>query len=135
MIKFSKANINQKLVCDVTNVIKSGWLTHGKFTERFENEIKKFTGSKYCTLVSSCTAALHLSCLALNLKKNDEVIVPAMSHTATSHGLNIRTQKRCLLTHHKVGNICPIAKKIINKKTKAIIIVHMAGRSCDMTIN
>ena len=69
MIKFSKANINQKLVSDVTNVIKSGWLTHGKFTERFENEIKKFTGSKYCTLVSSCTAALHLSCLALNLKK------------------------------------------------------------------
>ena len=56
MIKFSKANINQKLVSDVTNVIKSGWLTHGKFTERFENEIKKFTGSKYCTLVSSCTA-------------------------------------------------------------------------------
>ena len=42
MIKFSKANINQKLVSDVTNVIKSGWLTHGKFTERFENEIKKF---------------------------------------------------------------------------------------------
>ena len=65
---------------------------HGKFTERFENEIKKFTGSKYCTLVSSCTATLHLSCLALNLKKNDEVIVPAMSHTATLHAVEYTAQ-------------------------------------------
>ena len=134
MIKFSKANINQKLVCDVTNVIKSGWLTHGKFTERFENEIKKFTGSKYCTLVSSCTAALHLSCLALNLKKNDEVIVPAMSHTATSHAVEYTGAKAVFADiNYESGNICPISvKKMINKKTKAIIIVHMAGRSCDM---
>ena len=69
MIKFSRSNINKKLITDVSNVIRSGWLTHGKFTEKFENEIKKLTGAKYCTLVSSCTAALHISCLALNLKK------------------------------------------------------------------
>ena len=87
MIKFSVANINNKLINDVNSVLKSGWLTHGRFTEKFESEIKKFTGSKYCTLVSSCTAALHLSCLALKLKKGDEVIVPAMTHTATAHAV------------------------------------------------
>ena len=53
MIKFSVANINKKLINDVNSVLKSGWLTHGNFTEKFESEIKKFTGSKYCTLVSS----------------------------------------------------------------------------------
>ena len=52
-----------------------------------KNEFKKYTNSKYAVTVSSCTAALHLSCLALNLKKGDEVIVPAMSHTATSHAV------------------------------------------------
>ena len=134
MIKFSKANISQKLIYDVVNVIKSGWLTHGKFNKKFEDEIKKFTGAKYCTLVSSCTAALHISCLALNLKKNDEVIVPAMSHTATSHAVEYTGAKAVFADiDYKSGNICPIqVKKIINKKTKAIIVVHMAGRSCKM---
>ena len=40
MIKFSKANISKKLTDDVDPVLRSGWLTHGKFTEKFENEIK-----------------------------------------------------------------------------------------------
>ena len=40
MIKFSVANINNKLINDVNSVLKSGWLTHGRFTEMFESEIK-----------------------------------------------------------------------------------------------
>jgi perosamine synthetase len=134
MIKFSKANINQKLINDVSNVIKSGWLTHGKFTQKFENEIKKFTGSKYCTLVSSCTAALHISCLALDLKKGDEVIVPSMTHTATSHAVEYTGAKPVFTDiEFESGNISISSiKKLINKKTKAIIVVHMAGRSCNL---
>ena len=96
MIKFSVANINNKLINDVNSVLKSGCLTHGRFTEMFESEIKKFTGSKYCTLVSSCTAALHLSCLALKLKKGDEVIVPAGHIQRQLMLLNIQVQKQFL---------------------------------------
>lgn len=134
MIKFSKSNINKKLITDVSNVIRSGWLTHGKFTEKFENEIKKLTGAKYCTLVSSCTAALHISCLALNLKKNDEVIVPAMTHTATSHAVEYTGGKAVFADiDYRSGNITfSSIKNLINKKTKAIIVVHMAGRSCEL---
>ena len=134
MIKFSIANINKKLTDDVKSVIKSGWLTHGKFTEKFESELKKFTGAKYCTLVSSCTAALHLSCLALKLKKGDEVIVPAMTHTATAHSVEYTGAKTVFADIDiDSGNISIASiKKLINKKTKAIIIVHMAGRSCEL---
>jgi len=134
MIKFSIANINKKLTDDVKSVIKSGWLTHGKFTEKFESELKKFTGAKYCTLVSSCTAALHLSCLALKLKKGDEVIVPAMTHTATAHSVEYTGAKTVFADIDiDSGNISINSiKKLINKKTKAIIIVHMAGRSCEL---
>ena len=134
MIKFSVANINNKLIHDVNSVLKSGWLTHGRFTEMFESEIKKFTGSKYCTLVSSCTAALHLSCLALKLKKGDEVIVPAMTHTATAHAVEYTGAKTIFADIDiESGNInIPSLRKKITKKTKAIIIVHMAGRSCEL---
>ena len=86
-IKFSKPNITNSDIDLVKKTIKSGWLTHGKNTTMFEEKFKKYTNSKYAVTVSSCTAALHISCLALNLKKGDEVIVPAMSHTATSHAV------------------------------------------------
>ena len=86
-IKFSEQKIEKNDLKTVVKSIKSGWLTHGKYTELFENEFKKFTNAKYCITVSSCTAALHLSCLVANLKKGDEVLVPAMTHTATSHAV------------------------------------------------
>ena len=86
-IKFSKPNITNKDLNLVKKIIKSGWLTHGKYTSLFEKEFKKFTNSKYCVTVSSCTAGLHLSCLALGFKKGDEVIVPSMTHTATAHSV------------------------------------------------
>ena len=134
MIKFSKININNHAIKDVNSVFRSGWLTHGKYSSLFENKIKKLTGAKYCTLVSSCTAALHLSCLALNLKKNDEIIVPAMSHTATSHAVEYTGAKVVFAdVEYDSGNISvKSVKKLISKKTKAIIVVHMAGRSCDL---
>ena len=62
LIKFSKSNIATKDINVVKNIISSGWLTHGKYTKLFENELKKYTGAKYSVTVSSCTAALHLSC-------------------------------------------------------------------------
>ena len=134
MIHFSKLNITQKLLDNVSQVIKSGWITHGKYSNLFEEEIKKFTGAKYCTLVSSCTAALHISCLALNLKENDEIIVPAMTHTATSHAVEYTGAKVVFADiEYETGNISVNSiKKLINKKTKAIIVVHMAGRSCNL---
>ncbi len=134
MIKFSKANIDNKIIKNVNQILRSGWLTHGKFSKKFENEIKKYTGAKYCTLVSSCTAALHLSCLALKLKKGDEVIVPAMTHTATAHAVEYTGAKPIFADiNFQSGNIdINLIKRLINRKTKAIVVVHMAGRLCLM---
>ena len=133
-IKFSKPNITNSDLDLVKKTIKSGWLTHGKNTTMFEEKFKKYTNSKYAVTVSSCTAALHISCLALNLKKGDEVIVPAMSHTATSHAVEYTGAKAIFADiDFNTGNIDPknIEKKI-TKKTKAVIIVHMAGLSCEI---
>ena len=135
-IKFSKPNIFESDLKLVKKTIKSGWLTHGKNTTKFEEKFKEYTNSKYSVTVSSCTAALHLSCLALGLKKGDEVIVPAMTHTATSHAVEYTGAKTVFIDIDlETGNIDPqkIEKKI-TKKTKAIIIVHMAGFACQIDL-
>ena len=133
-IKFSKINVSQKDINLVGKIIKSGWLTHGKFTKRFEDEFKKFTKSKYSVSVSSCTAGLHLSCLASGFKKGDEIIVPAQTHTATAHAVEYTGAKAVFADVDKTtGNIS--LKSIIknySKKTKGVIIVHMAGYPCDL---
>ena len=87
MIKFSKNNIKNSDILKINQIFKSGWLTHGKYTNLLENEIKKYTGAKYSVILSSCTAGLHLSCIAAGFKKGDEIIVPAQTHTATAHAV------------------------------------------------
>ena len=88
-INFSNNKIKKQDIKQVEKILKSGWLTHGKNTINFENEFKKFTGAKFAITVSSCTAGLHLSCLALQLKKGDEVIVPSQTHVATAHAVKL----------------------------------------------
>ncbi len=134
LIKFSKINITNKELEKIKKIISSGWLTHGKYTHLFEEQIIKFTGAKYAITVSSCTAALHLSCLASGFKKGDEVIVPAQTHTATAHAVEYTGARAVLADVEKVsGNISynDMIKKV-TKKTKGIIVVHMAGSPCNI---
>ena len=134
MISFSKHSIPNEVKNIFSEILKSGWFTHGKYTKYFEEEFKKFTGSKYCTVVSSCTAGLHLSVLGLDLKKNSEVLVPSMSHTATSHAVEYGGLKiKFVDVDFNSGNIeYNQILKNISKNTKALVLVHMNGKSCDM---
>ncbi len=135
-ISFTKHNFSKKMFKNVTNILKSGWLTHGKYTSLFEEEFKKFTKSKYAITVSSCTAGLHLSCIAAGFKKGDEVLVTSMSHTATSHAVEYTGAKvKFIDVEELTGNIkVSDIEKHISKKTKGLIIVHMAGYPCDLKI-
>ena len=133
-IKFSISNITNQDNKVIQKILKSGWLTHGKYTRLFEKEFCKFTKAKYAVSVSSCTAGLHLSCIAAGFKKGDEVIVPAQTHTATAHAVEYTGAKVIFVDVESLtGNIDTekILKKI-TKKTKGIIIVHMAGYPCNV---
>lgn len=134
-INFSNNKIKFQDIKKVEKILKSGWLTHGKNTIDFENEFKKFTGAKFAITVSSCTAGLHLSCLALKLKKGDEVIVPSQTHVATAHAVKLTGASPIFCdVDYPSGLINPEdIKKRITKKTKAIIIVHMNGFSCEIS--
>jgi perosamine synthetase len=133
-IPFSKANILDSDLNKVKKAILSGWLTHGPNNKKFEDIFKKFTRTKFSTTVSNCTAGLHLACLALGLKKGDEVIVPAMTHTATAHAVEFTGAKVIFADVDRLnGNILVSEiKKKYTKKTRCVIVVHMAGYPCDM---
>ncbi len=134
MIPFSKPDINHKDLKRVVNTIKSGWLAHGKNSEKLENLFLNFTKSKFCTTVSNCTTGIHAVCMAIGLNADHEVIVPAQTHVATAHAAAMTGAKiKFADVNDLTGNIMfSEIKKLTTKKTKCIIVVHMAGYSCEM---
>ena len=115
-------------------LLKSGWYILGKNVSNFENDFSEFNHSKHTVGLASGLDALHLSINSLNLDKNSEIIVPSNTYIATilaiiNNGLIPVFVEPDIETY----NIDP--KKIkdkITKKTKAIIVVHLYGKSCDM---
>ena len=100
---------------------------------RLEDKFKNFLNRKHFLLVSSGTAALHLAMEALNLKKNDEVLIP--SYGWTSDILSIFNSKATpvLVPINRSLGIDPnYLSKAITKKTKAIIAIHMRGKVCEI---
>lgn len=109
--------------------------SQGPNIEKFEKTIAKRLSVKYCVATSSGSNALILAINCLNLKPGDEIIIPTRTWIATAHAvllfkLRIKlvdVDERALLD---VNNI----KRKITKKTKAIILVHLGGRTCDMNL-
>jgi len=119
---------------ELRDVIDSGWFTEAKKTREFEQRFAKFTGSKYACTVTSGTVGLYLGLLAMNIKKNDEVIVPDLTFVASPNSIYATGAKPILCDIEKKSlNIDPdkIQKKI-TKKTKAIMTVNFNGRIGDM---
>ena len=129
-IAFAKPIISKNEISIISKTLKSPILTHGKNLINFENNFKKKFNYKFAHGVSSCTAALHLSFMAINIKKGDEVIVPNQTHVSTVHAFQILGAKPVFVDSNiSDGNIdTKLIKKKISKKTKAIVIVHYLGK-------
>ena len=131
---FASPIIEQPEIDEVTGCLKSGWIGAGPKVEKFQEVFKEYKGSKFAIALNSCSAALHLSMLAIGIKPGDEVIVPAMTFAATAssivHAGGIPIFVDC---QKDTMNIDPEdVRRKITSKTKAIIVVHFAGRACDM---
>ena len=133
-IPFSNPDIQEIDLRVVESVIRSGWLAHGEFSKKLENLFCEYTGAKYATTVSNCTAGLHLSCLAANFGPGDEVIVPAQTHTATAHAVEYTGAKVIFTDVDRLSGNMSIneLKSKITSSTKGVIPVHMAGYPCEM---
>lgn len=133
-IPFGKPLVDTKELVSIKDVLNTGKFVHGKQTENFETIFQKYTKSKYSISVSSCTAGMHLFYLAFGISKGDEVLVPAQTHVATAHAVEIVGAKPVFVDCElNTGNIdIKKIEKNINKNTKAIVIVHFLGIPVDM---
>ena len=133
-ILFGQPEIGDAEINEVVDSLKNGWLGTGPKTNRFEIDFAKYKSIDYSLALNSCTAGLHLSCLTLDLKPGDEVITTAMTFCATINTIIHAGGKPILVDIDPLTwNIDPSKlEEKITSKTKAIIPVHFAGRSCDM---
>ena len=115
----------------ILNALNSKLLTDGPKLRKFESMFAKFTGAKFAVGVSNGTAALHLSLKALGIGKGSEVIIPDITFVATASSVLLTGATPVLVDVGKDLNISITSiKKSITSKTKAIIPVHFAGKSC-----
>jgi dTDP-4-amino-4,6-dideoxygalactose transaminase len=114
----------------VLDCLESGWLTMGPRTKAFEEALAGFVGTPHAVTVSSCTAALHLSCLAAGIGEGDEVIVPAFSFVASASAARYVGAEPvlCDVSSPYEFNIDPddVAKRITSR-TRAVVAVHFCG--------
>ena len=130
-ISWWKPTININNYNDIKKIVKKGWPNQGKFSKLLEKKISKKLKVKYCLTSTSGTSAIYLAVKALKLKKNAEILLPNIAYAAAGNAIIAAGHKVKLLDVDRKGpSICiEDLKKKITKKTKAIIVVHISGRS------
>ena len=140
MVNYSSQTIDKKDINAVTRVLKSKWLTTGPFVKEFEEQLKKTVNSKYCIAVNSATSALHITCMALGVKKGDYVWTSSNTFVASANCALLCGAKIDLidieLNNYNL-DVVKLEKKLIkakkeNKLPKVVIPVHFAGYPSDM---
>ncbi len=133
-VPFGRPMIGEEERAAVMEVLAGPILVHGPRATQFEADFATFTGAKYAISVSSCTAGMHLVWFALGLGAGDEVIVPAMTHAATAHAVELTGARAVFVDAERAtGNIDIAAiEAAITPRTKGIAVVHYLGMPVDM---
>jgi dTDP-4-amino-4,6-dideoxygalactose transaminase len=133
-LPFGKPVLGAEERAAVLAVLDSGVLVHGPKIKEFERAFARFTGAPHAVGVASCTAGLHLLYFHLGLSPGDEVIVPAMTHTATAHAVELTGARPVFVdAEPRTGNIDVDAiEAALTPRTRAISVVHYLGMPVDM---
>lgn len=133
-IAFHKAHINREEEQAVLKTLRSGWLTTGPQTQCFEKLFADAIDVPYAIGLNSCTAGLFLALKAFGIGRGDEVIVSPLTFAASANVIiHVGATVRFADVDSSTGNITLDAiKKTYTKKTRAVIVVHLAGYPCAM---
>ncbi|HPD97379.1 MAG TPA: DegT/DnrJ/EryC1/StrS aminotransferase family protein [Synergistales bacterium] len=133
-LPFARPDISEEAIADVVDSIRSGWITTGPKTQRFEKSFGEYVRSPYSMAVNSATAGLHLAMLAFGIGPGDEVITTPMTFAATVNTIVWVGAKPVLADIDPVTlNIDPQnIERVLTPRTRAIVPVHFAGRPCRM---
>ncbi len=126
--------IRTEMLEKFTKVYDKGWYIGGEECTKFEEEYAKYIGTKYCIGVGNGLDALRLALLSLDIRENDEVIVPSNTYIATALAVSYTGAKPVLVDPDiNTYNLSETGiEEAITKNTKAIIIVNLYGQSADM---
>ena len=134
-IPFNKPHIAGKELHYVYDAMYNGQLSgNGKYTKECQRFLKDRYGFGKCLLTTSCTDALEMAAILLNIKEGDEVIIPSYTFVSTANAFVLRGAKIVFVdckNQHPCINEDHI-EPLISHKTKAIVVVHYAGIACDM---
>lgn len=132
-IPFSPPDITEDEVNEVIDTLKSGWITTGPKTKELERRLSEFTTTPKTVCLNSATAALELVLRVLGIGEGDEVIVPAMTYTASCSVIYHVGAKAVIVDIQKDGHEMDYEalENAITEKTKAVIPVDLAGIPCD----
>jgi dTDP-4-amino-4,6-dideoxygalactose transaminase len=133
-LPFSTPTIEDAEINEVVDSLKSGWITTGPKVKRFEEAFRAYVGAPYAIPLSSATAGLHLTLLALGITEGDEIITTPMTFASTV-SMIILCGGTPVLVDIEPGTLNIDVAKIrekITPRTRAIIPVHFAGQACDM---
>jgi len=133
-LPFALPHITEAEIDEVVDTLRSGWLTTGPKTRRFEREFAARVDAPYALAVNSATAAMHLALDAVGLQAGDEVIVPVYTFTATAEVVLYFRAKPVFVDVDPITcNLDPRElEKHITPRTRAIMVVHIAGLPAEM---
>ncbi|HOO72610.1 MAG TPA: DegT/DnrJ/EryC1/StrS family aminotransferase [Spirochaetota bacterium] len=133
-VPFHRPYITEDEINAVADSMRKGWLTMGEKTHDFEKRFREYVGSAHAVAVNSGTAAMHLALHCIGLKPGDEVIIPAMTFTATAEVIRYFNAVPMLADIDPDTHLISTAEieKKITAKTRAIMPVHYAGQPADM---
>jgi dTDP-4-amino-4,6-dideoxygalactose transaminase len=134
LIPITKPSLDKNDLKHIKNVLSSRILTDGFYQKKSEDIIKNYIKSKFVALTHSCTAALEVSTILINLKKGDEVILPSYGFVSIANAIVLRGAKPVFveINPDDLNISYESIRKKTTKKTKAIYIIHYAGNACEI---
>lgn len=135
MIPFNKPYLTGKETDYIKDAVDSGKISgNGKYTQKCQHFFKEKYGFGKCLLTTSCTDALEMAAILINIQPGDEVIMPSYTFVSTANAFVLRGAKIIFADSRKdhPGINEDIIESLITPKTKAIVPVHYAGVACDM---
>lgn len=135
MIPFNKPFLTGKETSYIQEAVASGKISgNGLFTKKCQEFFRKKYGFKKCLLTTSCTDALEMAALLLNIQPGDEVIMPSYTFVSTANAFILRGAQIVFadsMAQHPNMDVQKI-EALITERTRAIVPVHYAGMACDM---
>ncbi len=135
MTPFNKPFLTGKETAYITDAVASGKISgNGKYTQLCQNYFENKYGFRKCLLTTSCTDALEMAAILLDIQPEDEVIMPSYTFVSTANAFVLRGAKIVFADSMEINpNMDATSiESLITHKTKAIVPVHYAGIACDM---